>query len=117
MVERHAKGVDCKQKHVIEVLDRKQVTCPRCKMLLQNPEIAKKLEEEASALNLEFKQRVRRIHHERLNTYEQSPQKGILCPKCGRHMKTRKNSKDGSYFYGCSGYPVCKVTRRIQKSK
>ena len=35
------------------------------------------------------------------------------CPKCGSRMKVRRNSKDGSKFWGCSGYPTCKHTENI----
>ncbi|HHK42991.1 MAG TPA: hypothetical protein ENJ50_11275 [Planctomycetaceae bacterium] len=27
------------------------------------------------------------------------------CPRCGREMRIRTNSRDGSQFWGCTGYP------------
>lgn len=33
------------------------------------------------------------------------------CPKCGRPLKLMTNGKDGSTFYGCTGYPSCRYTR------
>lgn len=35
------------------------------------------------------------------------------CPHCGRALKVMTNSKDGSKFYGCTGYPSCRYTRSI----
>ena len=35
------------------------------------------------------------------------------CPQCGRPLKVMTNSKDGSKFYGCTGYPSCRYTRSI----
>ena len=35
------------------------------------------------------------------------------CPRCGRALKVVTNSKDGSKFYGCTGYPSCTYTRSI----
>jgi len=34
------------------------------------------------------------------------------CPDCGKEMKKRKG-KTGE-FWGCSGYPECKGTRRVE---
>lgn len=34
-----------------------------------------------------------------------------LCPNCGSKLVLRRNSKDGSFFYGCSKYPECRYTR------
>ena len=33
------------------------------------------------------------------------------CPECGKPLKLMTNSKDGSKFYGCTGYPRCRYTR------
>ena len=35
------------------------------------------------------------------------------CPLCGLRMKVRTNRRDGSKFWGCSGYPTCKHTENI----
>ncbi|MGE0621465.1 MAG: NERD domain-containing protein [Pseudomonadales bacterium] len=38
-----------------------------------------------------------------------------VCPRCGREMvlrTSRYGSSAGSQFWGCSGYPGCKATRR-----
>lgn len=32
------------------------------------------------------------------------------CPKCGKKLLIRKNSKTGEEFYGCKGFPFCKYT-------
>lgn len=32
------------------------------------------------------------------------------CPDCGEELVRRKNRKDGSYFWGCKGYPECNGT-------
>jgi len=32
----------------------------------------------------------------------------LTCPECGRRMRLR-NSRYGE-FYGCSGYPKCRIT-------
>lgn len=34
---------------------------------------------------------------------------------CGGRMFIRRNSKDGSKFYGCSNYPKCKITKDYEK--
>ncbi|MBQ8708868.1 MAG: topoisomerase DNA-binding C4 zinc finger domain-containing protein [Succinivibrionaceae bacterium] len=36
-----------------------------------------------------------------------------MCPACGRPMVKRKASRDGSEFWGCSGYPECRKTLPI----
>ncbi len=33
-----------------------------------------------------------------------------LCPRCGQPMVRRQARKDGSAFWGCSGYPACRGT-------
>lgn len=35
----------------------------------------------------------------------------LKCPDCGGRMKSRTNSKDGTKFWGCAGYPDCWGTR------
>lgn len=35
------------------------------------------------------------------------------CPKCGNALFKRKNKKDNSEFFGCSGYPHCKFTKSV----
>lgn len=47
---------------------------------------------------------------------------GRKCPKCkeeGRkgEMLKRKNKKDDSFFYGCSAYPKCKHTEKMETSE
>lgn len=32
-----------------------------------------------------------------------------VCPDCGAALHRRKSKKDGSWFWGCSAYPACKV--------
>ena len=31
------------------------------------------------------------------------------CPSCGAALNRRKRKKDGSWFWGCTAYPACKV--------
>lgn len=41
---------------------------------------------------------------------------GVTCPRCGQAMvkrQARRGRNAGSYFFGCSRYPVCKGTRNI----
>ena len=33
----------------------------------------------------------------------------FLCPDCGAALNRRKRKKDGSWFWGCTAYPACKV--------
>lgn len=35
------------------------------------------------------------------------------CARCGKEMVRRVNRRDGSAFWGCSGYPACRYTRPI----
>lgn len=42
-------------------------------------------------------------------------QKNAVICTCGATMVKRKNSKDGSQFYGCSAYPKCKHTKPLKK--
>ncbi|MCI0638956.1 MAG: topoisomerase DNA-binding C4 zinc finger domain-containing protein, partial [Gemmataceae bacterium] len=35
------------------------------------------------------------------------------CPKCGSAMKLRAGRR-GNYFLGCSKYPKCRGTRRVE---
>lgn len=43
------------------------------------------------------------------------PEKAPKCPKCGKLMRKRR-AKDGSEFWGCSGYPSCKGTRPLTEA-
>lgn len=40
-----------------------------------------------------------------------------ICERCGREMVLRKNNKNGSIFWGCSGYGLdkdnCNNTRQL----
>jgi DNA-binding helix-hairpin-helix protein with protein kinase domain len=41
---------------------------------------------------------------------------GVTCPRCGSQMVKRlakRGRNAGSYFWGCSRYPICKGTRNI----
>jgi hypothetical protein len=38
----------------------------------------------------------------------------ISCPKCGAALKKRK-SRDNNEFYGCSMFPTCNGTRRLEE--
>jgi len=36
---------------------------------------------------------------------------GPICSECGYRMVARRNSRDGSLFWGCSGFPGCRSTK------
>lgn len=38
------------------------------------------------------------------------------CPNCGRDLIERTNTKNGSTFLGCSGYPDCTHSERLPES-
>jgi ssDNA-binding Zn-finger/Zn-ribbon topoisomerase 1 len=43
-----------------------------------------------------------------------SDQITLTCPTCGREMVERENSKTGSRFMGCTGYPeFCNETAKV----
>lgn len=54
---RHAKGVDCKHRHIIEVTDIRQVNCPACRNLLRTNT---KVREEFDKFKLDEKKKLRR---------------------------------------------------------
>ncbi|GIW24615.1 type I DNA topoisomerase [Meiothermus sp.] len=56
---------------------------------------------------------VREFYEPFLKDYRKIPQK--LCPKCGRPMEL-KVSRFGQ-FLGCTGYPECKYTERLEIKK
>lgn len=40
-----------------------------------------------------------------------------VCPKCGAHMRMRtikKGAHQGEQFWGCTDYPKCDGTRRME---
>ncbi|SRR5258706_10810534 len=39
------------------------------------------------------------------------------CPKCGKPMRLRQNSRTGEPFFGCSDFPNCRATRDVQYPK
>jgi len=48
---------------------------------------------------------------------EQPDDRGPSCPRCGRKMVSRtarKGQYTGSSFWGCSGYPECNGTRKVE---
>ncbi|WP_170456017.1 nuclease-related domain-containing protein [Ruegeria arenilitoris] len=75
------------------------------------PTTVKKLSEGA----VENSRKTRRNHVTHVKSL--SGQQGTMlakCPKCGSAMAKRTNRKSSSEFLGCSNYPKCKGTRRIQ---
>jgi len=43
---------------------------------------------------------------------------GVLCGTCGRKLVLRFSKKSKEFFYGCSGFPVCRGTHKCnQKTK
>ncbi|MCX5733901.1 MAG: four helix bundle suffix domain-containing protein [candidate division NC10 bacterium] len=50
---------------------------------------------------------------------DQSEKTAPTCPNCGRPMAlrtARKGAQAGSQFWGCTGYPECKGTQRVDGS-
>jgi restriction system protein len=50
-----------------------------------------------------------------VNNLKRNSQNSI-CPRCGKKMVLRTSRKGkvvGSKFWGCSGYPVCRATKRV----
>jgi ssDNA-binding Zn-finger/Zn-ribbon topoisomerase 1 len=43
-------------------------------------------------------------------TYPQPPADRAKCPRCRQPTIVRENSKDASYFLGCTGFPACRWT-------
>ena len=37
-----------------------------------------------------------------------------LCADCGEEMEIKENRKDGSKFWGCTSYPDCTYSERIE---
>ncbi|WP_170363858.1 nuclease-related domain-containing protein [Ruegeria arenilitoris] len=75
------------------------------------PALVKKLSDGA----VETNRKTRRDHVNHVQSL--SGQQGTMlakCPRCGSAMAKRTNRKSGSQFLGCSNYPKCKGTRRIQ---
>ena len=46
----------------------------------------------------------------------ESPPTAITCPDCGWAMVKRRNRRTGEAFFGCSRFPACRGTRRIDDS-
>lgn len=58
----------------------------------------------------------RRQHLQNLRTNERSP----VCPRCGEAMVVRaakRGPQPGSQFWGCSGYPRCRFTKDMDRTK
>ena len=112
---RHAKGIECNHPHVIEVILSKFVTCPHCKILLRDPDIKTKFEQ----------QRISEIENEKFKLEDLDKklieEKQVVfsgntfkCPKCNSLMVQRINSKTSEIFFGCKAYPICKATKNVK---
>jgi len=58
----------------------------------------------------------RMIDHTTVYCDQMLPSNTKICPKCGKEMKLRtaqKGDNPGSQFWGCSGFPGCKTTVKI----
>ena len=108
---RHAKGVVCNHSHTMEVTKLSLVTCLACKHQLNNPDVLA----EFSKLERETKVEEKKFVRAAVNILAvKAEEKGSkICLVCAADMKVRKNKKDGSSFWGCSNYPDCKATRKI----
>ena len=45
--------------------------------------------------------------------YPQPPTEAKTCPRCNSATQMRQNSKDKSWFVGCSTYPKCRYTKNL----
>ena len=57
------------------------------------------------------------LHNDRDLSYSWNDGDTMLCPKCGKPMviRTAKKGADaGKQFYGCSGFPNCRYTAKIE---
>ena len=110
MVIRHAKGVICNHVHNMEVTKLSLVTCPACKYQLDKPEVFDEFKKLENAVETIEKQKVKNLLKSTIS--EQEERNNVrYCPKCYSSMRLRKNSKNGNYFWGCSNYPKCKITK------
>lgn len=57
-------------------------------------------------------QKTKKEHIERLQSRSDKDSRQ-LCPKCGSEMILRTSRTSKNQFWGCSRYPACKTTRRI----
>ena len=65
-----------------------------------------------------FLEEQKRILPELLAPILERKQKPLYpCPDCGAALLRRKSKKDGSWFWGCSAYPVCKRLLPDDKGK
>jgi hypothetical protein len=65
-----------------------------------------KMEDSIAPTMREHKKQVRDTIHD-----QEQKEKTLVCPKCGSDLKSR-SGKYGK-FYGCSNYPKCKYTRKM----
>ncbi len=52
--------------------------------------------------------------HSRRDTIHYKAAGTVLCPICNSPMVKRRRKSDGAQFWGCSKYPQCRGTRRIE---
>lgn len=77
----------------------------------QVPEITAVIQEWAGTVTDE--QRRQHVKNLRRNRQPvQAHSSAPACPRCGQAMVLRTSRKDGSQFWGCSGYPKCRGTRK-----
>jgi hypothetical protein len=115
----HAISVDCKQRHIKETYDIKNVTCLACKTILRtDKEIAAQFnflaDREKSTQKLRIKNIDVKIFEDKLQKQDimskHESVKIVSCIKCGGSLKKRQNSKTNQYFMACVNYPKCKFT-------
>jgi len=59
-----------------------------------------------------------RAKTERLKKINNNTTDVVVCPECGKPMRkriARIGKNEGKEFWGCSGYPECKVTKEIDE--
>ena len=45
-----------------------------------------------------------------IEVFGRPPESDVACPRCAGGRVRRKNSRNGSVFYGCSNFPLCEYT-------
>ena len=98
----HAKGNKCKSRFEPETIYKEKITCRMCKLkLATDKEFAEQFEAFRNEQDAKDKARLKALD-------EAYMEKDLRCPKCFRRMSLRQNKTTKNYFFGCSGFPMCK---------
>jgi hypothetical protein len=103
----HIPGYECGRKHWYEAKYIDQVNCTECKLALRNGYTHTLKSAEQHRADDERKKR--KILKKRIRKSIKDRPDNPVC-SCGFAMIKRKNTKNGTEFYGCSNFPICKNT-------